>query len=123
MTAEENIEYPCRTCQRVRDPKNCENKLCKEWQAWFVDRWESMRRYVQQAEQGKCVQGETISVGGERYHHPDRARRFLEENPCMQCQRRNGLCLSPCKVRKTWDSEKEKLRELESRSDGQTAEI
>ena len=123
MEAGENRKSPCTTCQRVRDPQNCENKICREWQQWFIDRWEAMRRSVQQAEQGKSVQGETISVGGERYHHPDRVRRFLGENPCMRCHRRDGLCLSPCKVRETWDSEKEKLRELESGSQRETTQV
>ncbi len=36
-------QSPCRGCARVRDPANCENKLCKEWQAWFVERWDAMR--------------------------------------------------------------------------------
>lgn len=123
MKAEENSKYPCSTCQRVRDPKNCENKLCKEWQAWFIDRWDSMRRSIMQAEPGQCIQGETISVGGEKYHHPDRVRQFLSEEPCLQCPRSNGFCLNPCQVRKTWDSEKEKMRELENGSQGETAEV
>ena len=38
------IEHPCKTCTRVKDPKKCENKTCKDWQKWFMDRWEAMRR-------------------------------------------------------------------------------
>lgn len=123
MTAEENIEYPCRTCQRVRDPKNCENKLCREWQAWFIDRWEAMRTAVRQSEPGVCIQSVYVSVGGEKYHHPDAVRRFLKEDPCLHCQRSKGLCQDLCQVKITWDSEKEKIRELESGSQGETSEI
>lgn len=38
-------ESPCKTCTRVKDPKNCENKICRDWQIWFLDRWESLREY------------------------------------------------------------------------------
>ena len=123
MKAGENRMSPCASCQRVRDSKNCENKLCKDWQAWFIDRWEAMRRGVMQAEQGQCIQSETISVGGVKYHHPDSVRQFLAEDPCLQCPRSSGLCPNPCQVRKTWDSEKEKMRELESGSQGETEEV
>ena len=34
---------PCLTCTKVQDPKNCENKSCKEWREWFIKRWEKLR--------------------------------------------------------------------------------
>ena len=37
-------DYPCKTCTFVKDPKNCENKNCREWVQWFIDRWEAMRK-------------------------------------------------------------------------------
>lgn len=123
MEAGKNRKSPCIICQRVRDPQNCENKLCKDWQAWFIDRWESMRRGVMQAEQGQCIQSEAVSVGGEKYHHPDRVRQFLAEGPCLRCLRSRGLCTKPCQVRRTWENEKEKMRELESGSQGETAKV
>ena len=65
---------PCETCVIVRDPKNCENKLCQSWQQWFIDRWEALRRqYRQEAEI------EHFTVGGFRYYHPNAIRRFLEK--------------------------------------------
>lgn len=39
-------EHPCKSCTRVKDPENCENKSCKDWQQWFLDRWETMREYL-----------------------------------------------------------------------------
>lgn len=34
---------PCVTCGRVKDPENCENKHCKLWKGWFLNRWELLR--------------------------------------------------------------------------------
>ena len=61
---------PCLTCTRVKDPVNCENKLCKDWQAWFLERWESMRRGVQELLKPVACVGE-ISVGGRQYSHQE----------------------------------------------------
>lgn len=36
---------PCRTCVRVRDPENCENKRCNEWRRWFLRRWDLIYSY------------------------------------------------------------------------------
>ena len=38
-----NNQSPCLTCKRVKDPRNCENKSCKLWRDWFLDRWQEMR--------------------------------------------------------------------------------
>ena len=40
------MKSPCLHCTRVKDPSNCENKTCKEWQAWFISRWEAMRANI-----------------------------------------------------------------------------
>lgn len=37
------LEYPCKTCTRVKYPESCDNKSCWEWKQWFIDRWEMMR--------------------------------------------------------------------------------
>lgn len=37
-------DYPCKTCTRVKDPKKCENKVCREWQAWFIQKWDELRK-------------------------------------------------------------------------------
>lgn len=109
---------PCQTCRRVRDPRNCENKLCKEWQTWFIDRWDTMRRMVMEQAHGKGVQGKPISVGGTKYHHPDHVRDFIEIDPCLQCAWRDGLCQNACETKQTWLASREESNELESRSQG-----
>ena len=37
-------DCPCKTCTRVEDPQNCEYKLCKVWQEWFIQRWDELRK-------------------------------------------------------------------------------
>ncbi|MBR5570444.1 MAG: hypothetical protein IKW10_06080 [Oscillospiraceae bacterium] len=41
---EKKYRYPCRTCTRVADPKQCENKRCLPWRNWFVRQWEMTRQ-------------------------------------------------------------------------------
>lgn len=43
---DKQVPSPCLTCTRVRDPKNCENKSCMDWRAWFLERWETVRRNI-----------------------------------------------------------------------------
>lgn len=38
-------QSPCLTCTKVKDPPNCENKLCKDWKAWFLRRWAEIYGY------------------------------------------------------------------------------
>ena len=38
-------EKPCDSCEKVKDPPNCENKLCKEWKAWFLRKWSKIYGY------------------------------------------------------------------------------
>ena len=107
---------PCESCQRVRDPRNCENKLCNEWRSWWIGRWEHMRETERLRAKGKGIQGNPISVGGTKYHHPDRTRDFLLVDPCLQCPWRDGLCSSPCYAKKLWTETRERICGLESRS-------
>ena len=37
------IKYPCTDCTRVKDRAGCENKQCKEWRDWFIQKWEELR--------------------------------------------------------------------------------
>lgn len=101
----EEKQSPCLTCSRVRDPDNCENKLCKDWQAWFIDRWEAMRANVfAQVRQQKAVAQGAISVGGYQYSHPDHVRSYLQKDPCGECVCPKDMCDTPCAVRKAWDA-------------------
>lgn len=107
-------ESPCLYCTRVRDPKNCENKLCNEWRIWWIGRWEAMRTIARQHARGKGIQGSPVSVGGTMYHHPDRVREYLMIDPCLQCPWKDGLCPNPCDTKQIWLSEKEVTGELET---------
>ena len=49
----ENCQNPCLGCTRVHNPNGCENKLCKEWKAWFLRRWSYIHGYGQQYGIGK----------------------------------------------------------------------
>ena len=97
-------ESPCLTCTRVRDPKNCENKTCRDWQAWFIDRWEAMRENVRREMNTAQLQETGIPLGGHLYTHPDRVRGYLENDPCKSCP--FGHCQIPCVVRKAWETQK-----------------
>lgn len=96
------MNSPCLSCTRVRDPQNCENKLCKDWQAWFIDRWETMREHVRlEMEQTTTVEL-GVPLGGERYPHPDVIREYLDHDPCDRCPCQKGACHKPCPARIAW---------------------
>ncbi len=38
---------PCMNCSRVKDPGNCENKCCRQWSAWFMQRWSQIHGFYQ----------------------------------------------------------------------------
>ena len=64
---------PCATCRRVKDPSNCENKQCKLWQNWFIDRWETMRDEI------------------------------FRDDPCLRCGMDTDECLEACAARRNWE--------------------
>jgi hypothetical protein len=35
---------PCKSCTRVKDPQDCDNKTCAAWREWWLKRWEAMRK-------------------------------------------------------------------------------
>lgn len=38
---------PCDTCTIVKFPGGCERKQCREWQVWWLEKWEETRKIVQ----------------------------------------------------------------------------
>lgn len=100
------MESPCNYCTRVRDPQNCENKTCKDWQAWFIDRWESMREHVRKEMDAAPMEETGIPLGGNRYTHPHRVRQYLAADPCGQCACPKDVCHTPCPVKAAWDAKK-----------------
>ena len=95
---------PCFNCTRVRDPKNCENKTCKDWQAWFIDRWETMRDHVRKTVQSTPTQTAGIPLGGNLYAHPHRVREYLQTDPCSHCLYPADQCATPCTYRTQWET-------------------
>lgn len=100
------MKSPCFTCTRVQDPKSCENKTCKDWQAWFIDRWESMREFVRSEMENSPTQEVGVPLGGELYASPHRVREYLDENPCSHCPCFGNVCHTPCPVRVAWDEKR-----------------
>ena len=96
------MNSPCLTCTRVRDPKKCENKLCKDWQAWFIDRWESMRENIRAEMEKAPVEEIGVPLGGERYASPHRVREYLADDPCSRCLYPKDVCYGHCPSRIAW---------------------
>lgn len=96
------MNSPCLTCTRVKDPKNCENKLCKDWQAWFIDRWDTMRKNLCAQAAIDPAQEVGVHLGGHKYVSPHRIREFLRVNPCMTCVYPADACTSPCPSKQAW---------------------
>lgn len=69
-------ESPCVNCRRTPDPRQCENKDCKAWRLWFINRWEQMRRMYQ----------------------PD-------QDPCTSCPCSQTLCFEKCARKIQWEEE------------------
>lgn len=103
------MNSPCFTCTRVRDPINCENKTCKDWQAWFLDRWESMREYVRSQMEKAPVSEIGVPLGGHHYISPHRMEKHLQTDPCSQCQCPRSICTTPCKAKDIWNNRQGKV--------------
>lgn len=104
------MKSPCYHCTRVRDPQNCENKNCKDWQAWFIDRWESMREYVRKEMEAAPMEKKGVPLGGNRYAHPHRVQEYLSIDPCNGCICQNNICHTPCPVKAAWEEMNKEVR-------------
>ena len=96
------MKSPCFTCTRVREPHNCENKICKEWQAWFINRWDAMRANVRAQMENAPLNDLGIPLGGQRYVSPHRVLEYRTQNPCQRCLSPKDLCHSPCPAKSAW---------------------
>ena len=97
------MESPCLHCTRVRDPKNCENKTCKDWQAWFIDRWNTMRAHVRSEIGTAAMKEEGVPLGGYRYPSAHQLPQYLQTDPCSTCPCPKDACHTPCPVKAAWD--------------------
>lgn len=41
------MEYPCKECTRVKDPKCCDHKTCRDWKRWFLDEWKKFNNFYE----------------------------------------------------------------------------
>lgn len=101
---------PCLHCTRVRDPKNCENKTCKDWQAWFIDRWEAMREHVRAEMENVSIEEVGVPLGGHRYASPHRAQQYLLNDPCNACPCPKDVCHTPCPVKSAWEEKNKEAK-------------
>ena len=96
------MNSPCLRCTRVRNPQTCENKLCKDWQAWFLHRWESMRANVRTQLESTPAREIGVPLGGHLYVSPHRFRAYMEGDPCLRCPSTMELCMRPCPTKLIW---------------------
>ena len=104
------MNSPCLTCTRVRDPQNCESKVCKEWRAWFIARWEAMRANVAKSIHHAPVEEHGVPLGGRRYASPHRVQAFIKNDPCKTCYCPKDMCTRPCLLRLAWEQRKGEKR-------------
>ncbi len=96
------MNSPCLVCIRVKDPASCENKQCRDWQVWFIDRWEAMRKNVCAEKNKAALRDIGIPLGGHRYASPHRVQAFMTTDPCQNCLYPKEYCNSPCPTKQIW---------------------
>ena len=91
---------PCRGCYLVPNPVACENKDCRPWRQWFIAQWDQRRRQVRQRlEKESCVQ-QGVPLGGRQYYHPEKLRRYMDNDPCKACWLAKCECQVACRVKR-----------------------
>ena len=98
---------PCLRCTRVTDPRECENKNCKLWQQWFLQRWALIHAYPRAKMDQQALKSEGVSIGGTVYALPHRVRAYRAADPCEKCLCPKDLCKTPCRQKQVWLQAKE----------------
>ena len=98
---------PCLTCTRVSDPRACENKECRQWRQWFVERWALIHAYGRYHMEQTELRPTGVVIGGKVYTQPDRVRNYLSKDPCEGCICSKDLCETPCRSKQIWFRERE----------------
>lgn len=93
---------PCLRCTRVRDPRNCENKNCQVWRAWFLKSWEQTRLLVRERTMRATLIPDGVRIGGRWYSPPHKLREYLAEDPCDKCAMPKNLCATACQSKRAW---------------------
>lgn len=76
---------PCLRCTRVPSPDCCNDKNCRLWQAWFINRWDALRLSAQ------AVKEQT----------------YMACDPCVACLCPKKLCDTPCRMKRVWSAAQE----------------
>jgi len=103
-------ESPCLHCIRVKDPENCENKLCKPWRMWWMHRWDQIRAFPRQQIDVMAPRPVGVCLGGRHYAAPHQIAAYLKEDPCDRCLCPRELCHVPCRIRMVWEATKSEVR-------------
>lgn len=93
---------PCMRCTRVADPRACENKDCRQWQQWFIGKWNAMRVAPRLDMEQLPRQPEGVCIGGRYYATPHKVSHYLQTDPCEKCLCPRDLCTLPCRIKRDW---------------------
>ena len=104
------MKSTCLKCTRVRNPKNCEDKNCKVWRQWYISTWDAQRMQFRLAREQLALEKEGVNIGGITYALPHRVRSYLQTDPCSKCLSPRDLCRVPCRVKRNWTYNREKLK-------------
>jgi len=93
---------PCMCCTKVKDPTVCDNKDCRQWQRWFIEKWNEMRVAPRLELEKKPRIAEGVCIGGRVYALPHRVDSYLQTDPCESCLCPRDLCVVPCRIKRDW---------------------
>ena len=102
-------ESPCKTCRRVKNPRECENKNCRQWRDWFVKSWDQARMAPVLQREKNSIGPEGVTICGRTYVLPHKIREYLQHSPCDSCPMPRELCTSPCPARRAWDESRKEV--------------
>ena len=77
----EQLTGPCEGCTRIPDPEKCDNKDCKQWRQWFLERWDLIHGYYLKKAPERSV------------------------DPCTVCQCPSEMCFPKCSTRTAWEAQ------------------
>lgn len=93
---------PCNRCVKVPDPHQCENKDCRQWRQWFIDKWDTLRVKPRLEIETRPRESEGVCIGGRYYALPHRVDNYLRNDPCEKCLCPRDLCVLPCRIKRDW---------------------
>lgn len=103
------MNSPCTRCTKVADPRECDNKTCRLWQKWFIEKWDNMRVLPRLSIEKRPREAEGICIGGRYYALPHRVDSYLHHDPCEKCLCPRDLCAVPCRTKRDWLAARENV--------------